>query len=129
MKNLLETMEEYPELKTKIEELDKNPDSTIQDFIKAATEYGVELTEADFAPTGSEGELADDELEAVSGGLDEYACACFMGGGGEAGHNKRHNKTTNTCACVLGGGGEYKDGKTRCVCVLYGDGYANGNTY
>jgi len=116
MKDILEQIEQNPELKAKIEKLDKTPDSTVQDFIKAAAEYGVELTEADFTPTGSEGELTDDELEAVAGGKSLNPCICFMGGGGESYGNEK------TCACVFGGGGEYLDNSARCVCVIGGSG-------
>lgn len=119
MKNLLEAMEKNPELKAKIEELNKAPDSTVQDFIKAAAEYGVELAEADFAPAGSQGELADDELEAVAGG---GACFCAIGGGGDADVLPRGGWGRKTCACVLGGGGQYTDNATRCACVLGGAG-------
>ena len=66
--------------------MDKAPDSTPQDFIKAAAEYGLELTEADFQPAASKGDLADDELEAVTGGgsmADANLCFCAIGGGGE----------------------------------------------
>ena len=86
------------ELKAKIEELDKNPASTPKDYIKAAAEYGVELKEEDFQPAGAQGELADDELDAVAGGGD---CFCVIGGGGSS-----SSKYEKTCACAVGGIGE-----------------------
>ncbi len=101
-----------------MEELDKDPASTPKDFIEAAAEYGVELTEEDFQPADAQGELADDELDAVAGG-DE--CVCVVGGGGTAG------KYDGTCACVIGGYGEYssKSEKSgaRCGCAVAGGGY------
>ncbi len=113
MKKLLEEMEKNQELKAKIKELDENPKSTTKDYIQVAAENGLELTEADFQPAGSVGELADDELEAVAGGKD--ACTCVVGGGGQAYDEK-------TCVCVLGGGGEFTDGEARCICVAIGTG-------
>ena len=116
MKKLLEEMEKNQELKAKIEELDKNPESTPKDYIQVAAEYGIELKEEDFKP--AQGELTDDELDAVAGG---DACTCPIAGGGEA------SKTDKTCACVLGGGGEYTNGGCRCACVLAGGG--DGKSY
>ncbi len=129
MKDILEKIEQNLELKAKIEELDKAPDSTPQDFIKAAAEYGLELTEANFQPAASKGELADDELEAVTGGgsmADANLCFCAIGGGGEGGINDDFGTNNKTCACVFGGGGEYKNGKERCVCVIGGLGDGMG---
>lgn len=116
MKKFLEEMEKNPELKAKIEELDKNPESTPKDFIEAAAEYGVELKEEDFQPAGAQGELADDELDAVAGGGN---CLCAVGGGGtdDAYHG--------TCACVVGGYGSGKDKYEGCACVIGG----GGNSY
>lgn len=116
MKRLLEEMEKNQELKAKIEELDKSSESTPKDYIQVAAEYGIELKEEDFKP--AQGELADDELDAVAGG---DACTCPIGGGGAS------SKSDNTCACVLGGGGEYTDGSCRCACVLVGGG--DGKSY
>ena len=118
MKKFLEEMEKNPELKAKIEELDKNPESTPKDFVKAAAEYGVELKEEDFQPADAQGELADDELDAVAGGGN---CLCVVGGGGSG------NALNETCVCVVGGGGMYSDKSTtqhgaRCACAMAGDG-------
>ncbi len=114
MKKFLEEMEKNPELKAKMEELDKDPASTPKDFIKAAAEYGVELKEEDFKPAAAQGELKDDELDAVAGG---GTCACVIGGGGTA--DNHHG----TCACVLVGYGEgnsYYD--MGCYCSAAGGG-------
>ncbi|RKI39398.1 Nif11-like leader peptide family natural product precursor [bacterium D16-51] len=116
MKRLLEEMEKNQELKAKIEELDKNPESTPKDYIRVAAEYGIEIKEEDFKP--AQGELTDDELDAVAGG---EPCACVFGGGGTA------NQSDDTCACVFGGGGEYSDGSCRCACV--GGGAGDGHHY
>ncbi len=118
MKKLLEEMEKNQELKAKMEELDKNPKSTPKDYIQVAAEYGVELKEEDFKPASEQGELTDNELDAVAGG---DLCGCFMGGGGASG-----GSTEATCACVMGGGGEYageikdKYGSCRCTCIMAG---------
>lgn len=123
MNKLLEEIEKNPELKAKIEELNKNPGSTAQDYIRTAAECGVELKEEDFSPAGGQEELGDDELDAVAGG-DE--CFCLAGGGGTA-----NSKNEGTCACVLGGGGEYagsardQEGAPRCVCIFGGTGRAH----
>lgn len=113
MKKFLEEMEKNPELKAKIEELDKDPASTPKDFIKAAAEYGVELTEEDFQPADVQGELTDDELDAVAGGGN---CVCAIGGGGtEDCYHK-------TCACAFAGVGVGKGGHTGCTCPFAGIG-------
>ena len=116
MKKFLEEMEKNPELKAKIEELDKNPASTPKDFIEAAAEYGVELKEEDFQPVSAQGELADDELDAVAGGS---GCICVLGGGGtDDGYH-------GTCACVGGGYGSAKGKYEGCACAIGG----GGNSY
>ncbi len=94
MQKLLEEMEKNQELKAKIQELDKNPESTPKDYIQVAAEYGIEVKEEDFKP--AQGELNDDELDAVAGG--------------------------DKCLCAIGGGGERTDGSTRCGCMLSGFG-------
>ena len=113
MKKLLEEIEKNQELKAKIQELDKNPESTPKDYIQVAAEYGIALTQEDFKP--AEGEVTDDELDTVAGGK---LCICVIGGGGEA--NTYRN--TKTCACVIGGGGQDTDGESRCNCVIGGAG-------
>ena len=113
MKRLLEEMEKNQEMKAKIEELDKNPESTLKDFIKVAAEYGVELKEEDFKP--AEGEFTDDELDTVAGGAE---CGCILGGGGSGTEYEK----SKTCACVIGGGGEWENGDCRCTCVIGGSG-------
>ena len=112
MKKLLEEMENNQELKAKIEELNKNPKSTPKDYIQVAAEYGIAIKEEDFKP--AEGEVTDDELDAVAGGKE---CFCAIGGGGTGTENGK------TCVCVLGGGGEYSNGNFRCACPLTGLGY------
>ncbi len=100
MKKFLEELEKNPELKAKMEELDKNPASTPKDFIKAAAEYGVELTEEDFQTAGAKEELQDDELDAVAGGS---MCFCDRNGGG------LEDEYHGTCVCVFVGIGEATD--------------------
>ena len=118
MKKLLEEMEKNQELKAKMEELDKNLESTPKDYIQVAAEYGIEIKEEDFKPV--EGELNDDELDAVAGGeIGGVDCMCCFGGGGSA--PLMYDKI---CACVIGGGGETTSGDTRCrcACVIAGGG-------
>lgn len=115
MKKLLELTSENEELKDKLSNVSR------KEVIALAKEYGIELTDADFAAqTGGE-ELSDDELDAVAGGKE---CSCLLGGGGTG-----EDKTwTLTCACVGGGGGEMNtkyytgNNKARCACVAAGYG-------
>ncbi len=122
MKKFLEEMEKNPELKAKIEELNKDPKSTPIDFIEAAAKYGLELKEEDFKPASAQGVLHHDELDAVAGG-DE--CVCVVGGGGSA------SQFDSTCACVVGGAGEYSSQSSndgaRCGCAVAGGGYESYN--
>ena len=116
MKEFLEAIEANAELKAKMEELDKNPETKPADYIALAKEYGYELTEEDFQ---SDGELSDDELAAVTGAGD---CTWVMGGGGSAGDGNP------TCACGGVGFGEYNSvgsGKYRCACGITGSGKAD----
>ncbi len=64
-KEFLELLEKNAELKEKIIALGENP--AVADVIALAKKYGVTLTEADFAE--EQGELSEDELDAVAGGV------------------------------------------------------------
>ena len=92
-------------------------DKVIAKTIELAKNTGFSLTEADFKEP--EGEVDDEEMEAVSGGWKK--CACFLGGGGEA------DVDGDTCACVAAGAGVTKavNGKQegRCLCTFGGYGY------
>ncbi len=67
IKKLLELASTNEDLKTKLTNVSKD------DFIAIAKENGIELTDADFeAP---QGEISDDELNAVAGG------GCWNGNG------------------------------------------------
>ncbi|MCC8152391.1 MAG: Nif11-like leader peptide family RiPP precursor [Lachnospiraceae bacterium] len=120
MKEFLEAVEKNEELKAKVDALSNKPDAVPADFIALAKEYGFTLTEADFAEGKTEGEITEDELEAVAGG---GACACTLGGGGNP------SDTTQTCYCVFAGAGYRKTGgeglDARCVCPLVGGGTAD----
>lgn len=70
MKKFLEVIEENPELKEKLQALGEKP--AVSDIIALAAQYGMTLTEADFA--APKGELSEDELEAVAGGNEEGDC-------------------------------------------------------
>lgn len=113
MNELLKLIESNPELKAKVEALNQDPKATAADFIALAKEYGVEITEADFQSTPAEGELSDDELEAVAGGKE---CYCAIGGGGTG------DDYVGTCACVALGFGDDQGGGFRCTCAAAGFG-------
>ena len=105
MKKFLEAVSQNEELQEKLNGMSK------EDILAAAKALGIDLTEADFAQNG---EMDDDELDAVAGGGD---CVCVVGGGGTADSNDK------TCACVAGGWGERSGGKVRCKCFVGGSGY------
>ena len=90
-------------------------------LISLAQENGIELTEADFAMPN--GELSDDELDAVVGGGE---CYCAVGGGGTKdnphGYAAEYWGGLDVCACVLAGFGYYGNGKERCGCAFAGGG-------
>lgn len=113
MNELQKLIESNQEFKAKAEALDKDPKATVADIIALAKEYGVEIAETDFRAVPAEGELSDDELEAVAGGGD---CYCVLGGGGSAG------KHCDTCACVIYGVGMDDQNRSRCQCPTVGDG-------
>ena len=96
-----------------------------EELIAYAAENGItvtaeELEEAEKevkerAAKKEEGELSDDELDAVAGGA---VCACAVGGGGKGG------KHDETCGCFVAGWGEEHNyhGWYRCWCVVGGGG-------
>ena len=107
MKKLLELASTNPKLQEKLN------NATKETLIALAKEQGITLTDADFA--APQGEISDDELDAVAGG--KY-CYCAAGGGGTG----ESSTNTKTCACVINGGGRTKTGQTRCACVMAGYG-------
>lgn len=109
MKKLLELASNNPELQEKLS------NSTKENIIVLAKEVGVSLTEADFEAL--QGEIGDDELDAVAGG---DKCYCFAGGGSSRVDERCHSKT---CVCVGGGSGRTGGGASRCTCVGAGFGY------
>ena len=119
-----ENMKKFLELVSKDENLKKKAlafnnmetAKAIQAVIAFAKELGIELTEADFAKKESDGELSDDELDAVAGG---GGCGCAFGGGGDGTDNFGDDYT---CACVgYGQGGQGVD-RLNCVCPVVGGG-------
>lgn len=96
-------------------------ETAISMALERAGELGMPLCANDFkAP---EGELSENELEAVAGG---GVCFCEIGGGGT---KEDHGDfgIDEVCACVFGGYGTYEDkhdgtSNTRCVCVQLGSG-------
>ena len=90
---LQKVLQEHPELGDKLKVIATDNQTEMQEkMIEILKEYGVVLTAEDFkAP---EGELSDDELNAVAGG-GGCGCAAIGGGGGD----------DLTCVCIAGGTG------------------------
>ena len=104
LKRLAEEASKNEELKEKLMKLDE---STLDQAIPIAKEYGLELTEEDLKPENYQPEedekLSFDELDTVAGG---------------DGRGKR-DKDGTSCWCAFGGGNKGNDGG-QCACVLYG---------
>ncbi len=115
MKEFLEALEENEELKAKVEELCKDKDSGSKEIIALAKEYGFTLTEDDFTITQNpNGEISDDELDAVTGGKHDGIADCMCGGGGYGGATYK----SDVCVCAITGFGFYTWGDLMCYCVL-----------
>ena len=100
----------------------KNADA--ETIISMALERGITIEADDLIQDDETKELSMDELAATSGGK---ICVCPAVGGGVAdGHH-------HACACVLGGAGEAKSGydtfREGCVCVLAGQGGKDNGCY
>ena len=121
LKKFLEYVDANAELKEKAKELKaENPEEAIKIAVAFAKENGFELTEADFEAT--EGELSENELSDVAGGLNFCACV-FAGGGG----GKDDDGQTFGCVCALyGQGGDAGDDNWLCLCIAGG---AGGGAY
>ena len=115
---LQKVLQEHPELGDKLKAIATDIQTQMQEkMIEILKEYGVSFTAEDFkAP---EGELSDDELNAVAGG-GGCGCAAIGGGGGD----------DLTCVCIAGGTG-YVRGcggfslEGGCFCALAGAGATN----
>ena len=126
LKRFFALMNNNPEIKEKAlacNELGK--EKGLIAFIELAKENGIELCETDFE--AAEGELSEDELDAVSGGrlgseeTHEGHCGCFAGGAG--GGQMLNDGKTYGCACVAyGQGGDGKNDHWECFCVVIGNG-------
>ena len=114
---LQKVLQEHPELGDKLKAIATDSQTQMQEkMIEILKEYGVVLTAEDFkAP---EGELSDDELNAVAGG---GGCGCAVGGGGGG--------DELVCVCVLGGSGSipgcYDPSQGGCICAVAGAGATN----
>ena len=114
---LQKVLQEHPELGDKLKAIATDSQTQMQEkMIELLKEYGVILTAEDFkAP---EGELSDDELNAVAGG---GGCGCAVGGGGGG--------DELVCVCVLGGSGSipgcYDPSQGGCICAVAGAGATN----
>lgn len=114
---MTENMKRFFEEVTKSEEHREklNAAKNMEEVTAFAAELGFTLTAEDFQQ--EEGELQDDELNAVTGGKE---CACVLGGGGTGESEREH-----TCWCVAIGNGSYICGTqemSRCGCVATGTG-------
>lgn len=126
MKKFLELISRDEELKQKVLACnDMEKGEAIRASIALAKEVGIELTEADFAKEEADGEISDDELDAVTGGIDEANgfCTCAFAGGGGGVDAKDNN--VYGCACVIygqGGDGRPEDKNCQCIASGWGDG-------
>ena len=123
MKKFMELVSKDENLKQKLQSFnDMEPAEAIQAGIALAKELGIELSEADFAKEESDGELNDDELDAVAGG---GGCGCFAGGGG--GGTDAIDGKIYGCACAGYGQGGDGDGlDINCLCPFVGGGTDEG---
>ncbi|MBR1751583.1 MAG: Nif11-like leader peptide family RiPP precursor [Ruminococcus sp.] len=104
------------------ETIEKVNNADKETLIAIAAERGITLTDADFEQELPEGELSDDELDAVAGG---DSCVCFIGGGGSS--DETVLGTDEKCTCVFAGVGKGVDAKSprerrRCICDFAGIG-------
>ena len=117
MKKFMELVSKDENLKQKLQSFnDMEPADAIQAGIALAKELGIELSEADFAKEESNGELSDDELDAVAGG---GGCGCALGGGGN-GTDKWGEEYD--CGCAFYGYGD----RSHCHCPFVGGGTDEG---
>lgn len=102
-----------PEDQTKIDR-----DAFIEEkILPFAKERGYDLSVADFEPEEpASGEISDDELTAVAGGM----CICPVAGGGEG--TDANNNQPYVCGCVAYGQGGQGFEDANCLCPLYGTG-------
>ena len=114
---LQKVLQEHPELGDKLKAIATDSQTEVQEkMIEILKEYDVSLTVEDFKTP--EGELSDDELNAVAGG---GGCGCAVGGGGGG--------DELVCVCVLGGSGSipgcYDPSQGGCICAVAGAGATN----
>lgn len=131
-----ENLKKFLELVSKDEALkqkamacnDMEAADAVRTSIALAKEVGIELTEADFAKKEADGELSDDELDAVTGGGTLLACFCELAGGG--GGTDANDHKTFGCACVIyGQGGDGRAEDSNCLCVTTGGGNDESNFF
>lgn len=117
------------DLKAKLAELEdsvqgKDPETARSELIRPtialAKEYGYDLTELDFEM--SVGEISDEELEALAGGVGGCGCAVLGGGGGAIESSLKRDQIGSkyVCACVGLGVGRSNVGMAHCACFFYG---------
>lgn len=108
LKKFLEEISANKELRDRANEM------TQEELQREAAKLGITLVDADFKQEASEGLVADDELDAVSGG---GKCGCYGSGGGTS-----EGTGLKPCGCVTIGVGGFDDGERRCYCVVTGGG-------
>lgn len=120
MKIFLEAVSKREELREKLKAADESNVTAVA--LEAAKELGIPLTEADFersAPT----EVSDDEMEAVSGGVNECLCYIGGGGGGTTVSTDPDKRRVYGCGCAgYGQGGDGVEYHTLCWCIGMGAG-------
>lgn len=125
-KKLLELASADQKLRSRLEACSHMPEEEARAQTMAlAAQYGIRLTQEDFAPESRE--IDEDDLDAVAGGM---CCFCVIGGGGTG--SESDGFTSQTCVCMACGDGEgYKPNRQnpqaihkvpRCQCVVGGQG-------
>lgn len=120
VKKFLETMSNESQ-----EAVAKLKDADAETIISMAKERGITITPEELNQDDTVDELSMDELAATAGGS---VCVCAAAGGGV------EDQYHKACACVLGGGGEARNGGEKyynipCVCVIGGSGGKRDGTY
>ena len=123
MKKFLDFVSRNPDVLEKAKALQAEGEEAVKAVTMTfAKEHGFTLTEADFAPP--EGELSEQELQAIAGGggkgPNTGGCYCMLAGGGGG---TQTDDDIYGCACVgYGQGGDGAIDDFTCWCTGYGEG-------
>lgn len=125
-KAFIDEVMKSPEKKAQIDAFGKPKDETqwqqtmTEKILPIAKDMGFDLSLADFKPAYN-GEVGDDELDAVAGGTG--LCDCYLAGGGGGQEEGEDSGETYGCACVgYGQGGDCDNVNDNCLCVIGGVG-------